>query len=151
MEALPLARLLSATTRMVIEEMHERLRALGHPDLRPAYGYALNAVGRGDTTTAQLAAELGMTKQGAAKLVASLEQLGYLDRQQHAGDGRAQLLKLTPKGDDLLRQSARVQRELEREWEALVGAPEMAALRDALERLVAARGGERRPPLRPIW
>ena len=151
MEHLTLGRLLSAATRLVIERMHSDLAAAGHPGLRPAYGYAVYAIGSGEVTTSMLGAELGMTKQGAAKLVATLEELGYVERRAHERDGRAQLLALTARGDDLLRASAEAQERIEREWEQLAGAQEMQSLRATLERALAEGSSEERLSLRPIW
>lgn len=151
MKHLALARLLSAATRIVVERMHADLAEAGHPGLRPAYGYAVFAVSRGDVTTSILAAELGMTKQGAAKLVATLEELGYLERRAHEHDARAQLLALTARGDDLLRASARAQDRLEREWERLVGKEEIQSLRATLEHVLEHGANDERIALRPIW
>jgi DNA-binding MarR family transcriptional regulator len=151
MERLALARLLSAVTRIVVERMHAELAEAGHPGLRPAYGYAVFAVSRGDVTTSILAAELGMTKQGAAKLVATLEELGYLERRAHSHDARAQLLALTAHGDDLLRASARAQDQIEREWERLVGKQQIQSLRGTLEHVLEHRADDEHIALRPIW
>ena len=151
MEHLGLGRLLSAATRIVIERMHDELARLGHPDLRPAYGYALLAVGEEGTTTSALGAALGMTKQGAAKLVATLEELGYLERRTHESDGRAQRLVLTARGRDLLRRAQEIQQRLEREWAELLGERELHTLRAALERAIEHDGRDVHVLLRPIW
>ena len=151
MEHLALGRLLSAATRLVIERMHADLAGAGHPGLRPAYGYAVYAISRGDVTTSRLGFELGMTKQGAAKLVATLCELGYVDRHAHERDGRAQILALTPRGEDLLRASAQAQDRIERDLAQLVGSKEMRDLRAALERAVELGSDEDRVALRPIW
>jgi DNA-binding MarR family transcriptional regulator len=151
MPPVPIARLLAAATRMTIESLHGELAGLGHGDLRPAHGYALNAVGEQGTTTARLAADLGMTKQGAAKLVATLVRDGYLARSEHAGDARARLLTLTPRGRELLASAERIQRELEARWAHAAGPEDVAALRRALEVVVDERFGAGPPPLRPIW
>ena len=143
---IPLARLLSAATRMAIEELQAELARVGFADLRPAHGYALNAIGAG-TTTARLAAELGMTKQGAAKLVDWLLRADYVERFPHADDGRARLLELTERGKALLRAAESIQARIESRW---VGAEE-TELRRVLERLVAERYGDGDPPLRPLW
>lgn len=135
--------MLSAATRLVIERLHEELAAVGHPGLRPAYGYALVAVGEEGTTASRLAVEMGMTKKGAAKLVATLRDLGYIDRRAHGGDRRAQLLTLTPRGSDLLRRSEEIQARIEAE---LLGARDARALRRALEQAVDGH-----TTLRPIW
>jgi DNA-binding MarR family transcriptional regulator len=145
---LPLARLLSAATRLIIELLHRELADAGHPGMRPAYGYALVAVGTGGTTTSRLAEDLGMTKQGAAKLVATLLELGYLERRAHAEDRRARLLTVTPRGRDLLRRSEEIQARLEGEWAELIGERNMRTVRRGLERATEDAGQE---ALRPIW
>jgi DNA-binding MarR family transcriptional regulator len=139
MGAVPIARLLAGATRLAIEELNAELARSGFDDVRPAHGYALNAVGDG-TTTSQLARRLGMTKQGAAKLVETLEREGYLDRSEHGADARASLLTLTSRGRALLRAAEEIQGRIEARWDA-------PGLRDALERI---SGGDD-TPLRPIW
>lgn len=146
---LPLARLLSATTRLIIELLHAELAEAGHPGMRPAYGYALVAIGRDGTTTSRLATELGMTKQGASKLVAALHDLGYVERRAHTRDRRAQLLTLTARGADLLRRSEDIQARLEGEWAELIGERNMRTLRRGLERVTEEAGAGTH--LRPIW
>jgi DNA-binding MarR family transcriptional regulator len=146
MAPVPIARLLSAATRLTVEQLNAGLAERGFGDLRPAHGYALNAIGPG-TTTARLAADLGMTKQGAAKLVGTLERAGYLERGAHAGDARVRPLTLTPRGADLLRAAEEVQRGLEAHWAQVLGGADAATLRRALETLA---GGGDAPP-RPIW
>ena len=151
MEHLPLARLLSAATRVVIERMHAELAEAGHPGLRPAYGYAVHAISRGGVTTSQLGTELGMSKQGAAKLVATLSELGYAERHAHERDGRAQVLALTSRGRDLVDAAARAQEKIEREWVEAFGAKETGALRAVLERAIELGADPDRVALRPIW
>ena len=148
MEQLPLARLLSAATRLIIELLHAELADAGHPGMRPAYGYALVAIGPKGTTASRLATELGMTKQGAAKLVASLQELGYVERRAHGEDRRAQLLELTARGADLLRRSEEIQARLEGEWAEMIGERNMRTLRRGLERATEEAGPG---ALRPIW
>lgn len=149
-EPVPLGRLLSAATRAFVQEMHDELARRGHPDMRPAYGYALNAI-RGDgATAAQLGKALGMTKQGAAKLVDALAELGYAERIENAEDARSRLVVLTARGEDLLTQSAAVQQLVERRWADVVGAGAVAGLRRTLEE-IADLGGVHASPLRPIW
>jgi DNA-binding MarR family transcriptional regulator len=139
MPPVTLTRLLAAATRMAIEELHAELAEAGFEDLRPAHGYALNAIGDGSTTS-RLASELGMTKQGAAKLVETLVDAGYVERSRHQADARARLLRLTERGRELLAAAESIQRRMESRWDA-------GALRAALEAVV----GEGDPPLRPIW
>ncbi|MFL5844582.1 MAG: MarR family winged helix-turn-helix transcriptional regulator [Solirubrobacteraceae bacterium] len=148
---LPLARLLSAATRAAIDELHTELARQGHPDIRPAHGYALVAVGDRGTTASRLAGVLEMTKQGAAKLVESLESLGYVERAPDEADARARRVILTDRGRDLLRRSAAIQRATERRWARTLGADDARRLRSALERVVDTGEGDDHPPLRPVW
>jgi DNA-binding MarR family transcriptional regulator len=138
MPPVPIARLLAAAARLAIEELNAELARSGFGDVRPAHGYALNAVGDG-TTTSQLARRLGMTKQGAAKLVETLVREGYLDRAEHEADARASRLTLTPRGRALLRAAEEIQAGIEARWDA-------PGLRDGLERIAGEDA-----PLRPIW
>lgn len=142
----PMARLLTTALRRIVEEMHTQLAAAGHPDLRPAHGYALNAIGPDGTTTVRLADVLGMTKQGAAKLAGTLVERGYLAVAPDPADGRARLLRLTPQGSELLQLAAAIQADLERDLVELAGQSDVAALRRALESMAEPPG-----PMRPVW
>jgi DNA-binding MarR family transcriptional regulator len=133
----PIARLLSAAAQLAITELNERLAARGHPDMRPAFGYALLAIDGHGTTTSQLGARLAMTKQGAAKVADQLIGRGYVRRRAHPTDRRAQILVRTPKGDDVLRLAEDIQRDLEREWADRARARDLVAMRRALEQVLA--------------
>lgn len=52
----------------------------------------------GASTTADLARSAGMRPQSMRTIVASLEELGMVERKPHAMDGRQVNLALTPKG-----------------------------------------------------
>lgn len=136
----PLARLLSAATQVAVRSLNETLADRGYPDLRPADGYALLALGEEGATASQLGARLGVTKQAAAKIATRLEHAGYLARADHPYDGRAQLLRRTRRGDELLRDAAEVQREIERDWARTIGKPQAAQLRRALEAVLQHAG-----------
>lgn len=138
---LPLARLLSAATQIAVARLNEELAGRGYPDLRPAYGYALLALGADGATTSQLGARVGVTKQAAAKIVSHLEESGYVDRDEHPSDGRAQLLRRTARGEALLLAAAEIQEEIEREWAAAAGAAKVRALRSALEAVLERSRG----------
>ena len=147
MEPLPLARLLTVAVRLLVDEMHERLAAAGYDDLRPAHGYVLNAAADGGTTASAVAGLLGMTKQGAAKVIDELAERGYVERTTAAGDARARPVVLTRRGRAALAAAAKVQGALEQEWATVAGARDVAALRRALERVTAGATS----PLKPVW
>lgn len=131
--------------RAAIDELHRRLAERGHPDVRPAHGYAFQAVGTAGTTAGELGQRLGVTKQAAGQMVDELVRLGYVDRTPDPGDGRRRLITLTPRGFDCLRASAEIFDELLAEWRAQ--GDDVDAAITALGGLTELYGGG----LRPIW
>src|SRR6187455_806681 len=89
--------------RAAIDELHRRLAERGHPDVRPAHGYAFQAIGAGGATASELGRRLGVTKQAAGQMVDELARLGYVTRGSDPADGRRRIVTLTPAGVDCLR------------------------------------------------
>ena len=131
--------------RAAIDELHRRLAQRGYPEVRPAHGYAFQAIGREGTTAGELGQRLGVTKQAAGQMVDELVRLGYVDRTPDPGDGRRRLVTLTPRGFDCLRASAEIFDELLAEWRAQ--GDDVDAAITALGGLTQLYGGG----LRPIW
>src|SRR3984885_10980260 len=75
--------LLFAGFRSVIDELHAELARRGHQDMRPAHGFAMQAIGFSGATATEVGRRLGISKQAAGKTVERLEALGYVER---AGD-----------------------------------------------------------------
>ena len=131
--------------RAAIDELHRRLAQRGHPDVRPAHGYAFQAIGPDGTTAGELGQRLGVTKQAAGQMVDDLIRLGYVERGPDPSDGRRRLVTLTPRGVDCLRASAEIFDELLTEWRAQ--GDDVDAAIAALDGLAELYGGR----LRPIW
>jgi len=131
--------------RAAIDELHRRLADRGHPDVRPAHGYAFQAIGADGTTASVLGERLGVTKQAAGQMVDELTRLGYVTREPDPADGRRRLVRLTPRGVDCLRASADVFEEIVAEWRA--HGDDVDAAVAALSGLTGLYGGA----LRPIW
>jgi DNA-binding MarR family transcriptional regulator len=152
MTDVPLVRLLSMAVAVALQDLHEELARRGHGDLRPSHGYALNAVMNGHNTTSQLAPLLGLTKQGAAKVVQALLDGQYLESGTVDGqDARTKPLALTPKGHDAVAASVAIQADIDAQWAALVGPRRMATTRAVLEQAVRAAGDGELPPIRLAW
>jgi DNA-binding MarR family transcriptional regulator len=147
----PLARLLAAAAGQAIDQVHSRLAQQGHPGIRPAHGYALVALGDIGLTIAGLGARLGITKQGAGKLVVTLEGMGYVQREPDGSDRRAQRVTVTPRGRDLLEKSVAAQNDLERRIARQLGKDHAATLRAALEDIVGVADPATVTVLRPLW
>ena len=151
MDQLVLGRALTVVLRLLIDDMHERLAAEGFDDLRPAYGYVLNAAAGNDVTASGIGAILGMTKQGAAKLLSEMAAAGYVTRQRSPDDARARPVVLTSRGRAALAAAERIQQAIEAEWSRLTSPGDLAALRRLVDAVLADRSPDGVPPLRPVW
>lgn len=149
-EGWKLAAALLRSSRALVDELHARLDERGHAGLRPAHGYAFQAIGPDGTTSGALAQTLGVTKQAAGQLVDELTRKGYVQRVSDERDRRRKLVVLTERGADCLRQSAAILSELHGEWADVVGATRLRALDEDLDALLALYARPRQG-LRPIW
>jgi DNA-binding MarR family transcriptional regulator len=120
--------LLLAAFRAVIDEAHEELAARGHPELRPAHGFAMQAVGTFGATAADVGRRLGVSKQAAGKTIDRLAELGYVERGGESADRRRKLVRLTPRGIEALMLSAEAFEHVRARWAGLLGADRVAAL-----------------------
>ncbi|OWV12999.1 MarR family transcriptional regulator [Micromonospora wenchangensis] len=124
--------LLLAGFRSLVDDLHAELARQGHPELRPAHGFVLQAVGVTGTTASDLGHRLGVSKQAAGKTVDRLVTLGYLERADDPADARRKLIRMTEKGVDGLRRSATIFDALRERWVGRLGAERVAALEDDL-------------------
>ncbi|MFF8598869.1 MarR family winged helix-turn-helix transcriptional regulator [Streptomyces sp. NPDC015232] len=132
--------LLFAGFRTLIERLHAELARQGHPDLRPAHGFALQAIAAGPygATASDIGRRLGVSKQAAGKTVDRLLALGYAARADDPADARRKLVRLTPHGIDALTRSAAVFDELRADWAARLGPDRVRDLEAALRAVVPA-------------
>ena len=80
--------------RAIIDELHAELARRGHPDLRPAHGFALQAIGLDGATATEAGRRLGISKQAAGKTVDALDRLGYAERGVDPADARRKVVTL---------------------------------------------------------
>jgi DNA-binding MarR family transcriptional regulator len=133
-----LAILLREPFRVGNEVLHRRFAERGHPEIRPVHGNVMQFLDDAGTRVSVLAQRAQMTKQSMAELVAHLERLGYVERVPDPGDGRAKLVRATPRGRELYPIAREVVAELEAEWTRRLGRAKMRRLRALLEELNAA-------------
>jgi DNA-binding MarR family transcriptional regulator len=120
--------LLLAAFRAVIDEAHEELAARGHPELRPAHGFAMQAIGTFGATAADVGRRLGVSKQAAGKTIDRLAELGYVERAGESADRRRKLVRLTPRGTEALALSASAFEHVRARWAGLLGTDRVAGL-----------------------
>ena len=122
--------------RTLIDRLHAELAKHGHPDVRLAYGFAMQAIGRDGATASELGRRLGVSKQAAGKTVDRLVELGYAERSADAADARRKLVRLTPRGFDALARSATVFEQLRAEWAERLGIDNVRTLEADLRAVV---------------
>jgi DNA-binding MarR family transcriptional regulator len=132
--------LLFAGFRSLIDQLHAELAERGHPDVRPAYGFAMQAIGVRGATASEIGRRLGVSKQAAGKTVDRLAGLGYVERVDDPQDARRKLIRLTPRGIDSLVQSAEIFDRLRARWVEKLGADRVAQLESSLRTVVPAAG-----------
>lgn len=136
--------LLLAGFRSLIDRLHAELARQGHPDVRPAYGFAMQAIGRdglfSGITASELGRRLGISKQAAGKTVDRLEHLGYAERAGDDADGRRKLVRLTPRGVESLARAAAIFEDLRAEWAATLGTERLRELEADLRTMAPAGG-----------
>jgi DNA-binding MarR family transcriptional regulator len=143
---------LDAAHEMVVE-MVERIAREGFAGLRPAHSRLFENLDRHGTRLGELAERAQMTRQSMSELVTAMERAGYVAREQDPLDLRARIIRLTPRGREMIRASILVLEELQDEWLARLGRGPLSSLPQALERALgqapelpaaAARGARRR-------
>ncbi|MGC5038262.1 MarR family winged helix-turn-helix transcriptional regulator [Streptomyces sp. DT190] len=89
------------------------LASMGFGDLRMSHGYVFQHLIDAQPTVSDLAAKLDMTQQGASKVVAELERLGYVERRPSPRDARVRHVTLTSKGGEAVTAARRARERLE--------------------------------------
>jgi DNA-binding MarR family transcriptional regulator len=120
-------------------ELNARLTATvaqrGYADLRPALTVVFQHLHDDGSRITEIAERAQLTKQTVVYLVNDLERLGYVERVADPTDGRAKLIRATPRGTAAVNEARRIAREIERQWTRLLGKEAMAELRHRLEQL----------------
>jgi DNA-binding MarR family transcriptional regulator len=81
-----------------IRAMAVRLEALGFDDYRRSDALVLRGLRRGEVPLGSLSATLGLTRQGARKVVSGLVERGYAHVVVSSEDSRCRFVQLTPTG-----------------------------------------------------
>lgn len=121
--------------RTLIDRLHEELAQRGHPDLRPAHGFAMQAMSVEGATASEVGRRLGISKQAAGKTVERLAALGYAERVDDPADARRKVVRLTPRGVDALTKSTRIFDELHAQWAKTIGTERLRAIEDDLRKV----------------
>lgn len=87
-----------------------------HPDMEPAAYGLLSVIRReGAIRLTELASSIGVGKPSVSRQIAFLERLGLVAKEPDPLDGRAQMIRLTPEGEEKMHEVQDARREVFRE------------------------------------
>jgi DNA-binding MarR family transcriptional regulator len=134
-------RMLGAMLRIpfqaIVARIDEGLKARGYSDLRPAHFVIFQQISPEGSRVTELADRAQITKQSMGALVDYVESRGYLERLPDPDDGRAKIVRLTPKGQALEKAAREILSQTEAEWAEQIGHDRMAALKLALQEIIS--------------
>jgi DNA-binding MarR family transcriptional regulator len=131
-----LALLLLAGFQTMVDEVVAELERRGHPGVRPVHEFTLRAIDGGADSASELGRRLSVSKQAAAKSIASLERLGYVRREVDAADARRKRLQVTPRGREMVAIGSRLFDEVRDRWAMQAGLERLEALEALLRETV---------------
>ena len=134
-----LALLLLGGFHSMVDDVVAGLDSRGHAGVRPVHEFALRAIDAGADTASELGRRLSVSKQAAAKTIAALQQLGYVDREADPSDGRRKPIRVTPRGYELMSIGAALFDDVRDRWAAQIGVQQLDTLQAHLGQLVERR------------
>jgi DNA-binding MarR family transcriptional regulator len=132
---LPTSLLMSIAARAAADRIFSAVREAGFSDVTIAQSRLMMGVDSRGTRLSVLADRAQIAKQTATALVDKLERAGYVERVPDPSDGRARLVRLTPRAEAALPVARAEEARIEAEWEAHLGPERMDQLRGALTAL----------------
>ena len=130
----------------MVDEVIDGLERRGHPGVTATHEFALSAVDAGAQSASDLARSLNVSRQAAAKTIAALEELGYLERRDDQTDARRKTLVVTIHGHDMVTIGAAAFDELHARWSAQIGPSRLESIESALTTLIPRPKTSPQPP-----
>ncbi len=121
---------------VLMDQAREQVLGDDQIGLRPSQLRVIAMVSPGGSTVTELAARVGMTKQGTGQFVATLVAGGYLTAEPDPRDRRVRMVHQTRRGRSASKQLTHILADLERRWAERVGSADYHHFRTVLDRLV---------------
>lgn len=132
---LPTSLLMFIASRAAADRIFRAVQDAGFGDVTIAQSRLMMGIDTGGTRLSVLAERAQIAKQTATALVDKLERAGYVERVPDPSDGRARLVRMTPRAEAALPIARAEEDRIEAEWRAHLGAERMDQLREALTAL----------------
>ena len=131
-------------------DLHRHLAGCGFDDVGPSFGYIFRLLDREPHNLQGVSVALGITAQGALKIVNDMVEKNYVERRDDPDDGRVKWLELTDRAKDAMAQAKRFHHQYERGLARRLGKAEVSALRAVLEDIYAGAQAEGDANIRPF-
>ncbi|WP_149402323.1 MarR family winged helix-turn-helix transcriptional regulator [Dictyobacter arantiisoli] len=135
MRQIHIGRLLQQVYRQFNQQAIAMLQERGHQGLTLAHIQLLSHLDVEGNRITVLAERAGITKQSMGQLVTDLEDQRYIERKADPSDRRASLVFFTDRGWEFLQHAYAVWREIEADYQSILGEAEMRQLRASLAKL----------------
>ena len=132
---LPTSLLMFIAARAAADRIFRAVHDAGFDDVTIAQSRLMMGIDTEGTRLSTLAERAQIAKQTATALVDKLERAGYVERVRDPSDGRARLVRMTPRAEAALPIARAEEDRIEAEWRAHLGAERMDQLRQALTAL----------------
>lgn len=132
---LPSSLLMFIAARAAADRIFRAMHQAGFDDVTIAQARLMMGIDLEGTRLSVLAARGQIAKQTATALVDKLERAGYVERVPDPSDGRARLVRMTPRAEAALPLARAEEDRIEAEWRAHLGNERMDQLKDALTAL----------------
>lgn len=147
-----LGKMLHVSWRQFVNMAERALAAKGYPDFRVSMMGVLGNLDPEGNTIVELSERTFYTKQAMSKMVRELEEAGYVYTVVHPADKRAQLVRLSARGLQLIQESCSQYGGFRRDFTRVLTEEEENQLFSLMERLVHSNMHLLEPgaPLEPI-
>ena len=126
------------------QRLDEAMAAAGFGDRALPDRRILRMCRNRETTISQIGRELGITRQGASKLVAGLRARGYVTLRASSSDAREKVVRPTPRALEYLDAHRKAVRAIDRKLRRQLGDDVFAAAYELFDAL----GGDEQPRMR---
>jgi DNA-binding MarR family transcriptional regulator len=123
-----LALLLLGCYRKLVDAAVVGLAERGFNDVRPVHDFAMRAIAAGADSASELGRSLSVSKQAAAKTIATLVERGYVAREDDPADRRRKRIEVTRLGFEVLRTGEAIIDEVRESWSLQLGEAELETL-----------------------
>ena len=132
---LPTSLMMFIAARAASDRIFSAVHDAGFDDVTIAQSRLMMGIDAEGTRLSALADRAQIAKQTATALVDKLERAGYVERVPDPSDGRARLVRMTPRAEAARPIARAEEARIEAEWEAHLGPERMGQLREALTAL----------------